>query len=73
MLREVASAVSSEAAKATPTAAAVVASTLLAQELDFWLRMLMYATAIVLAVVQTVIAIKRGRREARQAALKEGT
>lgn len=66
MQREIVSAISSEAVKATPTAAAVAASTLLAQELDLYLRLLMYATAIILAVVQTVIAIKRGRREAQQ-------
>lgn len=66
-MREIVSAISNEAVKATPTAAAVAATTLLAQELDFWLRILMYTTAIILAVVQTVIAVRRGKREANKA------
>lgn len=61
MQREIASAIGSEAAKFTPTAAAVAASAMFADEVEFWLRVLMYATAIILAVVQTVNAIRRGR------------
>lgn len=61
MQREIASAVGSEVAKATPTAAMVFVSTVFANDLEFILRVLMYLTAIILAVVQTVNAIKRGR------------
>ena len=61
MQREIASAVGSEVAKATPTAAMVFVSTVFANDLEFILRVLMYLTAIILAVVQIVNAIKRGR------------
>lgn len=62
MMSELPRVVASEVARAAPTVAAVTTATLLAQDLEFWLKLLMYASATVLAVVQTISAVKRMRR-----------
>jgi len=67
MMSDLPRSIAYEMARATPTVAAVATATILAQDLEFWMKILMYASATVLAVVQAVIAVKRWRRDVQNA------
>jgi hypothetical protein len=56
--------IAGEVAKAAPTAAAVATTALLAHEVEWWLKILMYASTIAVAVVQVIIGLRglRGDR-----------